>query len=62
MNDAPVTKDGYRRQRNPKRDAELTRSFHRMLRRLKEPPRPIDGVTLDIIGYVQMDVRFFNGQ
>jgi hypothetical protein len=49
-----------RRQKDPARDAALTRSFHAMLSRLKEPARPPDGVRgpLGIIGWVRMDVRF----
>ena len=45
-------------QKNPERDAQLTRNFHRWLRRLKEPPRPPDGVRPVIVGWVQLDVRF----
>ena len=51
-----------RRQKDPARDAELTRSFHAMLSRLKEPARPPDGVEPVIVGWVRMDVRFFDGR
>jgi hypothetical protein len=49
-----------RRQKDQARDAALTRSFHAMLSRLKEPARPPDGVRgpLGIVGWVQVDVRF----
>jgi hypothetical protein len=56
-----------RRQKNPKRDAALTRAFHRMLRNLHPPPKPVDGVRLrhpiDWPGWVriQVDVRFLDG-
>lgn len=58
---------GARVQRDPARDAALTRSFHRMLSRLEPPPKPVDGVPWDPIRYpiewpgwprVRMDVRF----
>jgi hypothetical protein len=50
----------FRRQKDSVRDAALTRSFHRLLRRLKPPPKPVDGerLPLRVIGWVQMDVRF----
>jgi hypothetical protein len=47
-----------RRQKNPARDAKLTKQLHRLLKRLKPPPRPVDGVQPAIIGWVQIDVRF----
>lgn len=34
----------YRLQTDPTRDAQLTAQFHRRLKRLKPPRRPIDGV------------------
>ena len=45
-----------RRQKDPARDAKLTRSFHAMLSRLKPPARPPDGVRgpLGIVGWVQV--------
>jgi hypothetical protein len=53
-----------RRQKDPVRDARLTESFHRLLSRLREPKRPVDGVKLahpiEWPGWqmVQVDVRF----
>jgi len=61
---AALVRERIRRQKNPARDAELTRSFHRMLSRLNPPPKPIDGVKLshpiDWPGWqmVQVDVMF----
>lgn len=63
----PVLNAGHRgsviRQRNPSADQRRTRQFHRMLRRLKEPPRPIDGVTIHRLAWltqaqtIRVDVR-----
>lgn len=49
-----------RRQKDPARDAALTQSLHRLLRRLKPPRKPVDGerLPLRVIGWVQMDTRF----
>lgn len=50
-----------RLQKDPKRDAESTVSFHRMLATLKPPRKPIDGIKvkhLGIVGWVRMDIRF----
>jgi hypothetical protein len=49
-----------RRQKDPARDAALTRQLYRLLRRLKPPRRPVDGekLPLRVIQIVQMDVRF----
>lgn len=55
------------RQKNPARDAALTESFHWMLRRLKVPRKPVDGIPWDPLRHpidwsgwprVRMDVRF----
>ena len=51
-----------RRPKDPARDAEITRQFHRMLDTLREPPRPPDGVLPVLIGYVQLDVRFMQSR
>jgi hypothetical protein len=46
--------------KDPAADARLTRAFHRMLRRLTPPPKPVDGVVPVIIGWVQLDTRFLD--
>ena len=54
-------------QKNPARDARLTEAFHRMLKNLRAPRRPVDGVKwnpgthpIDWVGWpmVRVDVRF----
>ena len=60
-----------RKQRDPERDARLTREFHRMLSRLKPPPKLVDGVKWDPARHpiewhgwprIRMDVRFFRSK
>lgn len=49
------------KQKNPQRDMALTESLHRLLRRVKPPQRPVDGIPLrelGVVGIVQMDIRF----
>lgn len=58
---------GARVQKDPARDARLTRAFHSMLSRLQPPPKPVDGFPWDPVKHpinwpgwprVRLDVRF----